>query len=172
MKVFLFAALALAVLPSIALADPTAGFTYECNGLNCQFTDTSTTDDTITDWSWAFGDGEGSDDQSPSYTYAAAGTYEVSLLVVDMSNEDMNVQLVTVVVGPTAAYDFDCDDFECDFTDTSTAEDGIIVDWLWDFDDGHTSNDQNPAYEFQFSRVHEVSLTVTDDLGSYDTVTI
>jgi subtilisin family serine protease len=65
-------------------APPTAGFTYSCTELTCEFTDASTDDDgTIASWSWAFGDGDTSTAQNPSRTYAAAGTYTVSLTVTD-----------------------------------------------------------------------------------------
>jgi PKD repeat protein len=45
------------------------------------FTDTST--GSPTSWSWDFGDGTSSSEQHPSHTYAAAGTYTVSLIVTD-----------------------------------------------------------------------------------------
>ncbi|HUE90231.1 MAG TPA: S8 family serine peptidase [Vicinamibacterales bacterium] len=65
-------------------SSPTSSFTYSCNGLTCGFTDTSTdSDGTITAWSWSFGDGVSSTAQNPSHTYAASGTYTVSLTVTD-----------------------------------------------------------------------------------------
>lgn len=63
-----------------------AGFTDTETALAITFTDTSTaaTGDTITGWSWIFGDNAGySAIQNPTYTYAAAGTYTVSLVVTD-----------------------------------------------------------------------------------------
>jgi hypothetical protein len=49
-----------------------------------QFIDHSTPGSTpITAWSWAFGDGGTSTTQSPQHTYAAAGTYVVTLKVTD-----------------------------------------------------------------------------------------
>ncbi|MDP9071823.1 MAG: PKD domain-containing protein [Actinomycetota bacterium] len=63
---------------------PTAGFNFSCTGLTCGFTDTSTdSDGSITGWSWGFGDAATSTAQNPSRTYAAAGTYTVSLKVTD-----------------------------------------------------------------------------------------
>lgn len=63
---------------------PTAGFTSSCSGLTCQFSDMSTDDSGISAWSWTFGDGSGSSIQNPSKTFAAAGTYTVTLTVTDI----------------------------------------------------------------------------------------
>jgi len=61
-----------------------ADFTYAANLLNVTFTDTSTANNTtITGWNWNFGDGSTSTLQNPTHTYAAAGTYNVSLTVSD-----------------------------------------------------------------------------------------
>ncbi|MBW3571773.1 MAG: PKD domain-containing protein [Gemmatimonadetes bacterium] len=65
-------------------APPSASFTYTCTGLSCSFVDTSTdTDGSIASRSWTFGDGGSSTAANPSHTYAAAGTYTVSLTVAD-----------------------------------------------------------------------------------------
>ncbi|HTJ24223.1 MAG TPA: S8 family serine peptidase [Gemmatimonadaceae bacterium] len=84
-------------------APPTASFTFACTDLACGFTDHSTdSDGTVNGWSWTFGDGVGSTTQSPSHTYAAAGTYQVSLIVTDNAGaKDTATQQVTVT-SPTA----------------------------------------------------------------------
>ncbi len=65
--------------PTAAFAgDPVSGTVP----LTVDFTDQST--GSPTSWSWTFGDGGTSTAQNPSYTYAAVGTYTVSLTV---SNE-------------------------------------------------------------------------------------
>lgn len=63
---------------------PVAGFSFTANGLTASFTDSSTdSDGTIASRSWDFGDGSSSTATNPSRTYAAAGTYTVSLTVTD-----------------------------------------------------------------------------------------
>jgi uncharacterized delta-60 repeat protein len=57
------------------------------------------------------------------------------------------------------------------FIDESIDPAGIIVDWQWDFDDGSTSNEQNPNHQFSDDGIYSVSLTITDDDGAQDTVT-
>src|SRR5204862_425679 len=63
---------------------PTAAFTSSCSGLGCSFTDQSrAAERRVGRGSWAFGDGATSRQQSPSHTYAAGGTYSVTLTVTD-----------------------------------------------------------------------------------------
>jgi serine protease len=63
---------------------PTANFTSSTSGLTATFTDTSTdAQNNITSRSWNFGDGTTSTATNPSKTYAAAGTYTVTLTVTD-----------------------------------------------------------------------------------------
>ena len=68
---------------------PTARFTYtvdENNGLLVNFTNASLNADS---YSWDFGDGETSTEMSPSHTYAADGTYNVSLTATNSGGSDM-----------------------------------------------------------------------------------
>jgi PKD repeat protein len=80
---------------------PSASFTYACTGLSCNFTDTSVDPDgTIAAWSWTFGDGATSTVKNPTRTYAAAGTYTVSLTVTDNGGATGTTsQAVTVTSG-------------------------------------------------------------------------
>ena len=64
------------------------------------------------------------------------------------------------------------------FTDNSIDPDGKIVKWHWDFSDGNTSDEQNPVHEFVsggyydiYGRTYNVTLTVTDDEGSVNSIT-
>ncbi len=54
------------------------------------------------------------------------------------------------------------------FTDASSDPDGSVDIWDWDFDDGNTSNEQNPSHAFADNRTYQVTLTVTDDQGATD----
>lgn len=63
---------------------PVADFTFTTSGLTANFTDAGTdSDGTIVSWAWTFGDGGTSTAQNPSHTYAAGGTYAVTLTVTD-----------------------------------------------------------------------------------------
>lgn len=66
---------------------PTASFTHACVGAVCAFngSGSSDPDGSITIYSWSFGDGTTGSGVTPSHTYAASGTYAVSLTVMDNS---------------------------------------------------------------------------------------
>lgn len=77
---------------------PSANFNSDINDLTVTFTDTSSdSDGSIQSWSWDFGDGNNSNQANPEHTYAAAGTYSVSLTVTDDDGlSDTEVKSVTV----------------------------------------------------------------------------
>ncbi|MFX1511400.1 MAG: PKD domain-containing protein, partial [Promethearchaeota archaeon] len=170
---------------SVTILDlgPTAAFTWnpdpQNEGAMIQFTDASTSfPDTIVVWYWDFGDGMGiSTIQDPAYTYMDDGMYSVTLTVTDDDGStDIVSHMVTILdLSPTAA--LTClpepvnEGSPLTFTDLSTSYPDAIVDWEWDFGDGTgTSTDQHPIYTYMDDGVYSVTLTVTDDDGSVDTV--
>jgi alpha-tubulin suppressor-like RCC1 family protein len=52
------------------------------------------------------------------------------------------------------------------FTGSGTDTDGSIASYGWDFGDGNTSSEQNPAYTYDNDGTYDVTLTVTDDEGA------
>ncbi len=85
---------------------PTAAFTATANGLSVTFDGSGSADDDgiIDAWAWDFGDGTTSTEATTtSHTYAAAGTYTVSLVVTDDDREDSTAATtqVTVTATPT-----------------------------------------------------------------------
>lgn len=63
-----------------------AGVNYQTCDLSVQFNDISTANvGSIQSWSWNFGDNSTSTQQNPTHTYAAAGTYTVSLTITDIT---------------------------------------------------------------------------------------
>jgi len=155
---------------------PSANFSYVIDGLEITFTDASSDPDgTITDWDWDFGDTNTSTLQNPVHTYAATGTYNVTLVVTDndlnTAEYSINIKINAV---PVAAFSFvDNNDREIAFTDESTDSDGTIVAWSWDFGDSlGTSTSQNPTYTYASAGTYNVVLTVTDNDGATDDITI
>ncbi|MBR9922537.1 MAG: PKD domain-containing protein [Bacteroidetes bacterium] len=69
-----------------------------CSGLDFSFSPAGV----YQSYDWDFGDGNGSEEANPSYTYAAEGSYQVSLLVTDQYNCEYFTSLTIEVP--------DCDD--------------------------------------------------------------
>ncbi len=72
---------------------PVASFTQSATSVTATFTDNSTD---ATSWAWDFGDGATSTSQSPTHTYAASGTYTVTLIVTNDCGADTTTQQITV----------------------------------------------------------------------------
>ncbi len=85
---------------------PVANFTASVSGATATFTDTSSdADGTIVSRLWNFGDGTTSSVTNPSRTYAAAGTYTVTLTVTDNSGLTHTAsQAVTVSASEVQTY--------------------------------------------------------------------
>jgi PKD repeat protein len=165
--------------------DPVANFTAPAcvAGTACTFTDASTDDGTITAWSWDF-NGDATPDattETASFTYATAGTFQVTLTVTDDDgNTDSHTAPVTVTggianVAPTAAFNVPtCTvNVACLFTDASTdPEDGTPSAWRWNFGDNTAEvTDQNPTHTYTTVGTFNVTLTVTDSQGATGTIT-
>lgn len=57
------------------------------------------------------------------------------------------------------------------FEDDSFDPDSAIVTWYWDFGDGQFSDEQNPVHTYSDSGTYAVTLTITADDGTSDSVT-
>lgn len=163
--IFVFDVLDLSVQPTASFtATPLAG-QYP---LPVQFTDTS--QGGPTSWAWDFGDGTTSTLTNPAHTYAAAGSYAVSLTVTNSKGTDTSTQTNLIQVNdqpPLAGFSASTTTGQyplvIDFTDTSVKH---PTSWAWDFGDGATSNAQNPSHTYATPGNFAVSLTVTNGTGT------
>ena len=85
---------------------PVASFTFSCTQLACTFngTGSSDPDGTIASYAWSFGDASSATGATTSRTYAAAGTYTVTLTVTDnggATSTTSKTVTVTSSTGPT-----------------------------------------------------------------------
>lgn len=160
---------------------PIADFTYTPgNPIQIdiiQFNDTSSDPDgNITAWFWDFGDGYTSILQNPTHQYVDDGSYNVTLNVTDdLGGANKTLKVVDVSNSlPLADFTYIPLNPEMNesifFTDNSSDLDGVIVAWLWDFDDGFGSTLQDPMHKYSINGTYNVSLTVTDDDDGNDTI--
>ncbi|MDQ1730827.1 MAG: trimeric autotransporter adhesin [Pseudonocardiales bacterium] len=73
--------------PPPANKPPIAAFSSSCTDLSCSFNGSSSSDPdgTIASYAWDFGDGSTGTGAQPAHTYAAAGSFSVTLTVTDNS---------------------------------------------------------------------------------------
>lgn len=163
---------------------PAANFSAAsvCLTETTNFIDSSTiSSGTITNWAWDFDDGIGtSTAQNPTYTYANAGTYNVSLTVTSDSGCIHTITIpVNVYASPTAAFATNdvCLNTLANFNSTtSNGNGGTINQWSWDFDYNgvtHTPDDntQNPSYNYATPGTYTIQLIITTNAGCTDTTT-
>ena len=158
-------------------AAPTASFTTSCAERVCAFDGSGSADPdgTLSTYAWSFGDGTSSAEVSPSHTFAADGTYPVTLTVTD--NQGKTDQVTKQVKAqanqrPTAGIATSCTNLACAFDGSSSADaDGTIAGYAWDFGDGGSATEQKPSHTFTTAGTYSVKLTVTDDQGATGSTT-
>ncbi|MCK5246257.1 PKD domain-containing protein, partial [Candidatus Bipolaricaulota bacterium] len=108
-----------------------------------------------------------------------AGTWPVTLRVVDAdgySDAIMHVLSIEELKPPIASFELSpptpAVGDPIRFVDTSTAWDGTLLSWEWDFGNGHTSREQEPIYRYQEAGTFEVQLTVRDSEGLHATTVL
>jgi PKD repeat protein len=150
---------------------PTAGFSSSTNGLTASFTNTSTN---ATSYSWNFGDGGTSTQTNPSHTYAADGTYTVTLSATNACGTTTFTQNVVIITAPNAGFTANsttgCAALTVQFQDLSSSN---STTWNWSFPGGtpSSSTQENPLVVYNTPGVYDVSLTVTNSAGTTSTFT-
>lgn len=170
--------------PTPSNTAPTANFAFSCADLACTFTSTSTDQDigdAIVTYNWGFGDGTNASvtAAAPSHTFAAAGSYDVTLTVADRSGlassamRRVSVTAAPAPAAPHASFSVSCVSLDCTFTDTTTYDAGSVLQSRnWDFGDSVTLAATNPAthhYAATTLTTFTVKLTVTDTTGKTST---
>jgi len=137
-------------------------------------------DGSIDFYRWNFGDGTSEIlDISPTHSYAEAGTYEVTLTVIDDNgSSDMATTTVTISDSPFnqdpianvgGPYSGNVDNIVSFNGSSSYDNDGTISSYSWDFGDGDTAIGQTTTHVYTSEGSYTVTLTVTDDDGATDT---
>lgn len=136
----------------------------------------------ITAFAWDFGDGQTSSAENPRHAYAEIGTYTVSLTVQTAHGQDTRTKqnYITIIPkGPEAAFSATPQEAvlgpagaSIEFQDESQPGTFPIAEWYWEFGDGATSTEPDPAHVYRDPGAYTVSLTVTDEHGLRDTSTV
>ncbi len=144
---------------------PVAGFMAfnTCEQTLATFLNTSTADtsDTIVSCFWDFGDGSTDSTHNGANTYAASGTYNVTLVVNTAHCADSSATTITIEPKPTAAFSINnnasCSPFQLVTTNLSAN----AVNYNWDFGDGGNSTLVSPAYTYINNDTNDTSYMIT-----------
>ena len=143
-------------------------------------TGSSDPDGSIVAYSWDFGDGATGTGPTPTHTYLEAGTYNVTLQVMDDAGATDSIGTSATIVMPVnqppvadangpysgivgSAVTFD--------GTGSSDPDGSIIAYDWDFGDGNTGVGATPTHSYAVDGNYTVTLVVTDDAGATDSAT-
>ena len=128
----------------------------------------------VASYLWNFGDGSATSPlASPVHLYTQAGSYTVTLTIINLSGCANSVSHpITIHALPVAQFTStgNCTANLAQFTDISYNPDGeAIIAWAWDFgvsaSTGDTSSLQNPSYIFTSGGTYNVTLTITSASG-------
>lgn len=164
------------VRKKIVVKGPSGSFKYEplsgCKPLTVAFTATTKGDASFI---WDFSDGatETSKSKTTSHTYVDAGDFVPKIIlkdsggcVVPVVGED-TVRVKTVVTDFSLNSGTFCNTGLAQFNN-QTASNDVITDYQWDFGDGTTGTDPNPAHHYTVPGHYTVQLQVTTESGCTD----
>jgi len=156
------------------LLDFDADIVEGCPPMEVKFTDLSPLQGN--NYEWDFGTGATSNETiTTAHIYTEPGFYDVNLKVdySDHCSAMLTVEDMIQVFDPPVA-DFTYAPLEpsnldpgVQFTNSSSDD---VNQWLWDFGDGSSSNQNNPFHTFSSSGIYEVSLTATSIHACSDSI--
>ena len=154
----------------VPVAGISANTTSGCVGTQIQYLDASTG---ANSWQWSFPGGSPSTStlQSPAVSYAASGSYDVTLIITNSVGADTItfVDYVTIEDVPQLSASFRRTLLTVDFTSNAAGADVVS----WDFGDGNTSGLVNPTHTYATPGNYTATVTASNECGTVtDQVTI
>lgn len=145
-------------------------FSYEINGLQCQFT---YDDNSATSIIWNFGNGYGSFVQNPYYVYPEEGTYLVCMQATSSCDTITICKEINVCQIPIANFSYIIEGLNVVFTNLTEPEGSS---YYWEFGNDFFSIVTNPEFEYENYGEYEVCLTSFNPCGEWtfycETITI
>ncbi|MFH0757012.1 MAG: PKD domain-containing protein [Bacteroidota bacterium] len=158
---------AVTIMPPGAIA----GFfpdTIGCPPLLVHFTNTSLYADT---YIWDFDDNQFSSEPNPAHLFLVNKVHKVTMTAIGLSGTDTATHLVSVYDRPQAdftAYPTQSANLKQLFKFTNNSQKASYN--LWDFGDGITSAEKNPAHIYEDSGTYTVTLIVWSEQNCPDTM--
>ncbi|MBX9782791.1 MAG: PKD domain-containing protein [Chitinophagaceae bacterium] len=148
-----------------------------CAPLKVSFADAASGVSPSAVYLWDLGNGNTSALKNPSAVYYTEGTFTIRLTVKDGNQTSVKTKSITVYKKPSPQFTFStvkgCSPLQVNFNSTSSPGDGLIINYLWDFGDGSTSQPGSTSinHTYETAQKATVSLTVVNQHGCYSTIT-
>jgi PKD repeat protein len=131
-------------------------------------------DGVLIKYNWDFGDGKSDFGEIVEHVYQESGNYEIKLTVEDEEGKsktgytscyviEKNLLPIPIINGPYTGKVGSLITFN---SEGSYDPDGIIIDYIWDFNDGKISNEKSPTHVYSKEGEYSITLTITDDKGA------
>jgi subtilisin family serine protease len=161
---------------SAGTAFTVADFTSNCPTVACSFDASISTALPSATYGWTFGDGSNGTGKSPSHTFAATGTYGVTLTVTDANGTSTKTRTVTMAVAnqpPVARFTSTCPTLQCTFNASTSSDDVGIMSyaWTWGNSRGETHTGATSTNTYAMAGTYAVTLKVTDGSGQTNSLT-
>jgi len=150
--------------------------TRACDTLTVDFTITTPE---YTSFTFQFGDGiiDNSQVKNLQHTYTAPNNYRPAITLRDSTGCQIVIggRNTVQILGAPVAFNMDkkrfCDDGEVFFTDFTRPRQDPILSRTWDFGDGVTTTDPNPAHRYTQPGTYYPKLVVVTDFGCNSSLT-
>lgn len=121
-------------------------------------------------WSWQVNSVNVSENQHLEFTFTSTSPQEIKLIAaIPGCSSEVIKNITTLAEGPVVDFTSagHCQQDPVNFTNTTS---GSVTAFLWDFDDGFTSSEENPVHVFTSPGLFHVRLTATNAAGCANTV--
>ncbi|WP_104126526.1 PKD domain-containing protein [Cryobacterium sp. Y57] len=150
------------------MASFSSAITYR--DLSVDATGSTDPDGSIAGYAWDFGDNSTTTGATATHSYAAAGSYVVTLIVTDNSGAStVTTRTVDATEPPAnalpiAAFSYQATPLTVAVdASTSVDSDGTITGYSWNFGDGGSGSGVTAAHSYAVEGVYDVTLAVTDN---------
>ncbi|MFM9944436.1 MAG: PKD domain-containing protein, partial [Bacteroidia bacterium] len=117
---------------------------------------------------WQFGDGTSNNEKNPKHIYVTPGVKLVKYTAISQFGcKDSMIKNITIEAAPNASFSHGqvCNIDPVIFNNTTSEPSGILVNYIWDFGDGKTSNLKNPQHPYPDLGPRVVNLTANGSNG-------
>ncbi len=163
--------------PPTACIDANPTETYRNSSVDFDGSCSSDSDGSIVSYEWDFGDGGSDSGQIVQHSYSALGLKTATLTVTDDDSATGSTTAQINIVNKSPVADFSYSpanpvkgEFVSFDASASSDDDGTIVSYTWDFDDG-TGGGVSPTHKYNADGDYDVELTVEDNDGGTHSIT-